>query len=474
LRVDEEYSLPAALSLAPLYLLGLGLLAATPLHGVLANTPGSHDPGQRCATLAGLLSIGILGSYLLVLLLGSLPSALAVGGLLAVAGLGSGLRAIIRSRTTTPPASDASTAWLWLFALLVAVIVYLYAVLILTLPLTHWDARSIWFFQAKIIYFSGALANDAAWTTLEFMHGAYPKLLPTLAAQVADVAGFWNETLPKSALLVLLCPAAIGLTSFVRGPLSGSFLIAMLFFPTYGVLWNGYADGYLALYAGLSVLALGRWVEGRCPGDLLLGFAALGISASLKNEGLLFLLCVAVGSAVAALAARPTASAESRPRIAGLGPNAWIFACSLAAPLVWGITRRAWGLTNDLDLSPRTLTAAAGRLGESGALASIMNSLFRTFELSGAIVPVVLSLVFATLLRVRIPAAFWLTLVTATLYLAGIFAVYLGTPHELGWHLETSADRTVLPIFVIFSVAAFQLLDAVERPRTRAKSGGAK
>jgi len=464
--------LPTALSFAPLYLLGIGLLAAAPLMNALANAPGTREPTQRCATLAGLMSAGILANYLLVLLLGSLSIALAIGAVLAVAGLGSGLRAIIRPRTPTPPPSSTSAAWLWLFALLVAAIVCLYAVLILTLPLTHWDARSIWFFQAKIIYFAGALMNDAAWSTLEFMHGDYPKLLPTLAAQVAGVAGFWNEILPKSALLILLCPAAIGLTAFIRGPLSGLFLIAMLFFPTYGVLWNGYADGYLALYAGLSVLAFGRWIEGRCPGDLLLGCAALGIAASLKNEGLFFLLCVAVGGAIAALATRRSEKSDARSGAAGLVPKVWIFACSLAPPLVWGITRRAWGLTNDLDLSTRTLTIATSRLWESGTLASILDALFRTFELSGAIVPVVLSLIVATLLRVRVPTAFWLSLATATLYLAGIVAVYLGTPHELAWHLETSAGRTVLPIFAIFSVAAFQLLDAVERPRNAAGIGG--
>jgi len=464
--------LPAAISLAPLYLFGIGLVAAAPLLEALATAPGAREPAQRWANIAGLFAIGILTNYLLVLLLGSLPVALAVGSILAVVGLALGVRTRIRSRAAERSPGNTSESWLWVFALLVATIVFLYAVLILTLPLTHWDARSIWFFQAKIIYFAGALTSDSPWSTLEFAHGDYPKLLPTLAAQVAAVAGFWNETLPKSALLALLVPAALGAISFANRPVSAAFLIAMLFFPTYSVLWNGYADGYLALYSVLCVLALGRWIEQRNPGDLLLGLAALGIAASLKNEGLYFLLCAAVGSAIAATTARGNSGAHTDSRPSGLPAVAWIAAVSLAGPLTWGITKRAWGLTNDLGLSDETIAIIWGRLSEPDALTSILNALFQTFELVGAIVPLALALVAATLFRVRIPTAFWLAFTTAALYLAGIIGVYLATPYELAWHLETSAGRTVLPIFAIFSGATFLLLDVIERPAGAARPGG--
>ena len=245
----------------------------------------------------------------------------------------------------------------------------------------------------------------------------------------------------------------------------------MLFFPTYRVLWNGYADGYLALYAALCALALGRWIDRRNPGDLLLGLAALGIAASLKNEGLFFLLCVTVGSAMAAAATRAHSRSRADSRPAGFWPVAWITALSLAGPLTWGITRRAWGLTNDLDLSSRTIATAWGRLGEPGALASIIDALFQTFELAGAIVPLGLALAAAACLRVHIPTTVWLAFAVATLYLTGIIGVYLGTPHELAWHLESSADRTVLPIFTIFSAATFGVLDAIETPTRVAPIG---
>jgi hypothetical protein len=147
---------------------------------------------------------------------------------------------------------------------------------------------------------------------------------------------------------------------------------------------------------------------------------------------------------------------------------------SLAGPLTWGITKRAWGLTNDLGLSDETIKIIWGRLSEPDALTSILNALFQSFELIGAIVPLALALVAAALLRVRIPTAFWLAFTTAALYLAGIIGVYLGTPYELSWHLETSAGRTALPIFAIFSAATFRMLDAIERPADAARIGDTK
>lgn len=462
--------MPAALSLAPLYLFGIGLVAAAPLLAALAGASGAREPAQRWASIAGLFAIGVLANYLLVLWLGSLPGALAAGCTLAIAGLCLGVRSRMQPHAAPRSASEPSGAWFWVLAFSVATIVLLYAVLILSLPLTDWDARSIWFFQAKIIYFAGGLTSESPWSTLDFAHSDYPKLIPTLAAQVAGIAGFWNETLPKFALLILLVPAGIGTIAFTERPASGAFLIAMLFFSTSTMLWNGRADGYLALYAALCVLALGRYIERRHSGDLLLGLAALGIAASLKNEGWLFLLCAFAGCAIAT-AVRTNSGPHPEPRSIRFASAAWIAAVSLAGPVTWEITKRAFGLTNDLDLSSRTLAIGWGRLGEPDAFTSILKTLFFRFELVGAIVPLGLALLAAAFLRARVPTAFWLAFATAALYLAGIVAVYLGTPYDLAWHLETSADRIVLPIASIISAATFSVLDVIERPPTAARQG---
>jgi hypothetical protein len=455
----------AALSLAPFYLLGLGILLARP--ALRARPPSVEGDGHRgqAALLSGLLGIGMLANYVLVLSFESLRTALAVGCLLGVLGLLLGVRTLLGRRGKQP--FSLSRSWLW--SLPLAYVVVLYGVLILTHPLTHWDARSIWFFHAKVIYYEGALTETSGWNELLDAHADYPKLLQTLAAQVATVCGYWNEYLPKMALLVLLIPAAAGYFAFFQRPLSWIFLISMAFFPTYSELWNGYADGYFALYAGLAVLALGRWFEARRPHDLLLGFAGLGIASCLKNEGSLFLVCTAMGFAAPGLWRWTNRKERPFGSIDWLS-LAYLAVVALAGPVIWLMKKKAWGLQSDLDLSGRYLADAWGRFRDGESFGLVVENLFQNQELTYALIPLAMGIIAARVLRVPVPAAVWFPFATATLYLLGIVLVYLGTPYDLSWHLNTSAGRTVLPIFVTFSVATFLVLDAIED--TRALPGG--
>lgn len=450
----------AALSFAPLYLLGVGILSAYP--ALRARSTSEEDDGHQAqaALVSGVLAIGILVDYVLVLGFESLQASLAVGCVLAVLGLLLGLRRFLKRRRHRP--FPFSRTWFW--GLPLAYIVALYGVLILTRPLAHWDARSIWFFHAKIIYFQGALSEQSGWSELLDAHADYPKLLPTLAAQVATVAGYWNEFLPKAALLVLLVPAAAGYFAFFKRPISWIFLISMAFFSTYTELWNGYADGYFALYAGLAILALGRWSESRRPHDLLLGFAALGIVSCLKNEGSLFLVCTAVAFCALLLLGRM----EGRDRFPAPVDRfslAYLAVVALAGPGAWLVKKSAWGLHGDLGLSVRYLAEAWGRMTDGESFGLVVKNLFQAHELSHALIPLAMGIIAARIFRVRIPLAVWLPLSAAALYLLGITVVYLGTPYELGWHLETSAGRTVLPLIVTLSAATFLVMDAMESGR---------
>src|SRR5205807_1272968 len=75
-------------------------------------------------------------------------------------------------------------------------------------PLQDWDARSIWFFHAKMIWTEGALSKASGWnhSSTRWSHPDYPKLVPSIAAQLAYIKGFWNEFLPKGSLLIMLIP----------------------------------------------------------------------------------------------------------------------------------------------------------------------------------------------------------------------------------------------------------------------------
>jgi hypothetical protein len=435
----------------------MGILFAQPVLRARSRSEENDGHRSQAALLSGLLATGMLVNYVLVLALESLRVALTVGCALGVLGLLLGGRTFLKTRGKRPFPFPRS----WVWSLPLAYVVALYGVLILTRPLTHWDARSIWFFHAKIIYYQGALAEKSGWSELLEAHADYPKLLQTLAAQVAYVCGHWNEFLPKAALLVLLVPAAVGYFAFFKRPLSWLFLISMAFFPTYTEIWNGYADSYFALYAGLAILALGRWFDSRRPHDLLLGFAALGMVGCLKNEGSLFLLCTVV--AVTAVGLLGWVKRKYRPPGSiGWLSLAYLVVVTLAGLPIWLVKKKAWGLHGDLDFSGRYLAEAWGRLTDGESFSLLMKNLFQTQELAYALIPLAMGIIAARVFRVRIPFTVWLPVSAATLYLVGIVLVYLGTPYELSWHLNTSAGRTVLPILVTFSVATFLVLDAVE------------
>jgi len=72
------------------------------------------------------------------------------------------------------------------------VLVALIAVPICSESLQDWDARSIWFFHAKVIWFDHGVHSSAFWAEPRYVytHKDYPILVPLLAARFADYFGF--------------------------------------------------------------------------------------------------------------------------------------------------------------------------------------------------------------------------------------------------------------------------------------------
>jgi hypothetical protein len=164
-----------------------------------------------------------------------------------------------------------------------------YLARILLEPIQQWDARSVWFFQGKILFYQGAFGD--IWDTKRFLFGNldYPKLHALLAAQSANLAGFWNEYLPKTSLFLLLLPVFSFFTQQIkRNGYSLAFLLLALFVPG-SLLWEGYMDGIFSLYAMMALYRFCKFVQEEDITNLLDGALAIGVALSLKNEGALFL-----------------------------------------------------------------------------------------------------------------------------------------------------------------------------------------
>ena len=99
-------------------------------------------------------------------------------------------------------------------------------------PVQLWDARSIWFYSGKIIYFNEGylfekFQNDFC-NKCDYL--LYPKFIPSLTAYVATIFGFWNDYVTKLSLFLLLIPAIFFLREEFNDTLNFFLSLILLIF----------------------------------------------------------------------------------------------------------------------------------------------------------------------------------------------------------------------------------------------------
>lgn len=207
-------------------------------------------------------------------------------------------------------------------------------------PLVAWDARSIWFFQAKIAFFGPAGLLSDAWARpeLAFANTAYPKLVPLLGAQMASLAGTWNDHWPKAGLLVLLGLLQAGLSALPARPRAAWLASAFLVADNWHLLWNGYGDGWLAAFTFLAAAGLGIFLLEPGQKPLWLGLGSLSLLLQLKSEGAALAGLLGGGFALAALWRRQLTALRAAWD--------WRMALLFLAPALWAVLAHRYGLAN--------------------------------------------------------------------------------------------------------------------------------
>jgi len=442
------------LSLFTLYLFWLGCV---PISFSKAN-------GRIFEQVALAIGVGMLLNFSLVLTGQSIGRVFAAGMILAIWGALRWFAAFrVRPLPAGPPGLSAGLFSVGCMVCLLAV----YYFQILSEPLVNWDARSIWFFHAKMIWAEGALRQSTGWNhpSLAFSNPDYPKLVPAIAAQLAYLKGAWNEFLPKGSLLVMLVPLTLWIFSFRQKSVSFILLILMFFFSLDAWLWNGYMDGYLVLYSAVTLLLFGRYLAEQRDVDLYSGMSALGISANLKNEGLLYSLCLI--SALFIISRRsPAFSLRVYARRIGTDAVfASVLLISIAPTIMWTICKQAWGLQNDLAANPSGgLLRLTDRLFDGVSSQYVLHFLIIRASAARLLVGLLaITVMFAAYQRLKLHRGALVAATTSALYVCGIFLVYLSTPHnDLPFYLLTSAARTMTTASVGLLVAVFFLLVDLE------------
>ncbi|MEO8302736.1 MAG: hypothetical protein ABI724_01320 [Betaproteobacteria bacterium] len=182
-------------------------------------------------------------------------------------------------------------------------------------PLVAYDALAHWATKSRVWFEYGRMASfvhDSAWGKAAGLmnftdtHPEYPGTVPLFQVWTALCIGRWDESLINAPWVAGFVSLGIAFYAQARrlgiGALPamfGSYVLLSLPYLTIQVALAGYADIFIAIAYGLSAMALWQWSISRQWGDAALALVMAVICASLKQEGILWVLTLLPGALVA-------------------------------------------------------------------------------------------------------------------------------------------------------------------------------
>jgi hypothetical protein len=323
-----------------------------------------------------------------------------------------------------------------------------------------YDARYIYYFHGKIIYFAGGIFQSINWNdpAAGIPHPDYPKLIAIVSAQIAYIFGYWNEYLPKLSLLALAVPSSITLGRLALDRNVG--LLVFLSFPILlgGWLWNGYMDAYLALFAGLSFICFWFYILLDIELFIYLAIIYLGLCGSLKNEGLLIIPSVAAGIAIVFLRTRLRLHIPQYSKL-----RIFIYtALSIAPIVIWRLYTYHWSLSNDLELGTmRSFSRILERMSDYTTASKVIFRMLLRSKLYFMIPLSILAVIYSKkkelmnrFLKNIIISGYCISFI----YMLGIFAVLMSSPQSSIKHAY-ECNRILKPVEVwLVSICYFVMI----------------
>lgn len=323
-------------------------------------------------------------------------------------------------------------------------------------PLTAWDARSIWFFRGKVLFFSNGLHRlPYNLVSLEFMAKSYPLFMPSLAATLMSHIHWWNEYFPKIVLWIWMGQVLWAFADLCRRPFVILIWVSIYFYFCGEYMWNGYMDAYVGFFSLFGLTYLYYFSQFGDELDLFAGISSLIVSAQIKNEGLaLSFLILFIFSLWIYLRRIPLSIKWIR-----LGT----FAALLGLPIcIYWYEKKIWGISNYLQTGfswARTFHRATNL--------DDLTTLFKGIFMPDRFLYTLGFLLFAIAYSLIIKKAFsWirsqfseinLIIIVAVAYIGVLLTVFLMTPLNLKDHLA-EADRVSFPIYFFMIFVALWLL----------------
>jgi hypothetical protein len=335
-------------------------------------------------------------------------------------------------------------------------------------PHGQYDAFATWNARARFLYRGGLY-----WKNFTKMTGAntdYPLLLPASIARSWEFIGRETQLIPI-ALGLLFTFATIGVVLFSiarlrgerQGLLAGLTLLCTPFLIRHGA--SQYADVPLSFFFVATVALLFLHAELRSQNHLLtLAGMAAALSAWTKNEGILFLALLFLLHFVITTLVKGSKSwaSEVVPLLKGavpVGVVILIFKVCLAA--------------SDEFMSARGPESIVRRLLNISRYQTVFIHFkyelpnFGEWSLTFKTAMPFLLLFYLLLLGVSVKkedvAAASIALLLVVFMMVGYFFVYILSPFDLKWHLDTSLNRLLLQVWPLAIFAYFAIVRAPEQ-----------
>ena len=321
----------------------------------------------------------------------------------------------------------------------------------LGIPISEWDPRTIWFFHAKRIFYDQSIFSVAD-NYAAHSHNDYPTLAPAFASSLAVLVGHWNEVFPKLSFLLMFLPPLILTYAFLKDTQYLIFL-SIVFFTIGKFLFNGWADGLVAIYFGLSAFLMyllfiidTNFFKNRLL-FYLLAFCFFVSLTLIKNEGIALLFILFATTFFIKLY-----KGELRKNISKL-----VFLSISFLPIIlWKLFCYFKGVGNDHYYNANMFLNLLARLDDLNNYKLILYFLLLNEKF-------LFSLLFFLI-------SFWInrnkellgfvSIVTIS-YIFILLFLYLATPDDLYFHLNSSAARVIKSLS--FLVAFFGLYNLTNR-----------
>ena len=310
----------------------------------------------------------------------------------------------------------------------------------------EWDARSIWLFHAKVMFYEDSVFSLG--DNYKFSHIEYPNLAPAFASALAILVGHWNEVFPKISFSLMFLPPLILIFTFFKDVRYLIFL-SIVFFTVGKFLFNGWADGLVAIYFGISAFLMyhlviidSNFYKNR-PIFYILAFCFFVSLTLIKNEGIALLAVLFTATILIKFYKR-----ELKKDIF----KVILLLISFLPIILWKLFCYSKGVGNDY-INTNILLNLLPRLGDLNNYFMISNFLFLNEKFLFALI-----FFFVSFWTKFDKELFSFVLIVALMYILILFIIYFSTPYDFYWQLNSSAARVMrslsflLAFFALYNI----------------------